>query len=500
MSRFAFWLLLAASAQAAAIRGVVLDHSTGRPLAPAVVTLQAVQGYGAGKASVRTGSSGQFVFSPLSAGAYLVSASRLGFAGVKYGQKYWNAPGAPILVAEESAPFLDLRLRRLGSITGIVWDENEIGIPEQEVFAYRNTRPPTLVARSRTDDRGGYRIGGLEPGQYLIRSGPKDLDEETSVVPTFYKDSIAAVDARTIDVELDQQTPDINVRPAFGKLFKLTGAVYGPMPGAGAVTVNLISDMGQITVTANSSGQFSFDHLAPGNYELVADASQSRPPSGAYRRFFMDRDTGFPLQLGPNPIVRLGIQEQDGKPVDQRAVSVLARRKDLSGEGYTQRLKDGAALLPGRWEIAAAPAGDFYPVAISMHGAESMQPGRADTWNEFLVGPRPRVDLQLTLAVGAAGLRGRVTRSINEPAAGAPVYLETFDAAAGKRVADLRKTLTDTRGEYRFTGLTPGDYRVVSSFEFEDPDEKMMEAARALMVSLKPGGESVQDLNLYTRP
>src|SRR5437867_3993914 len=79
MSRFRWSLLLAVSAQAAAIRGVVLDHASGRPLARSVVTLQAVQGYGGGKTSVRTGSSGQFVFSPLSAGAYLLSASRPGF-------------------------------------------------------------------------------------------------------------------------------------------------------------------------------------------------------------------------------------------------------------------------------------------------------------------------------------------------------------------------------------------------------------------------------------
>src|SRR3989442_15420626 len=86
MSRFRWSLLLAVSAQAAAIRGVVLDHASGRPLARSVVTLQAVQGYGGGKTSVRTGSSGQFVFSPLSVGAYLLSASRPGFAGIRYGR------------------------------------------------------------------------------------------------------------------------------------------------------------------------------------------------------------------------------------------------------------------------------------------------------------------------------------------------------------------------------------------------------------------------------
>jgi protocatechuate 3,4-dioxygenase beta subunit len=500
MSRLACWLLLAASAQAAAIRGIVLDHSSGRPVARAIVTLQAVQGSGAAKASIRTGSSGSFVFSSLTTGVYLLSASRPGFAVLKYGQKKWNTPGMPIQVAEESAPFLDLRLHRLGAVTGVVWDENEIGIPEQEVLAYRNTRPPTLAARGRTDERGVYRIGGLEPGQYLIRSGAKELDEETGVVPTFYKDATAARDARTVDVELDQQAAEINVRPVFGKLLKLTGAVYGiPMPGGGPVQVTLISDMGQTSVMADGYGRFGFSQLAPGNYELVAEASQGRRPSAAFRSFFMDRDVaGLPLQLGQIPSVQISIQEQQGRTIDPRSITVLARRKDLSGEGATLRLQNGAPLLPGRWDIAVAPTAEMYPVSIAMQGADQTRAGRADTWNEYTLSPRNQVDLTITISSGAAAVHGKVTRSINEPAPGAPVYLEAFDPATGQRLAELRQALTNARGEYGFSGLTPGSYRIVSSFEFDEPDERTMEAARAKLLAVKAGSDSVQELELYT--
>ena len=478
------------------------DHSTGRPLARAVVTLHAVGGSGAARASIRTGSTGQFVFSPLTAGAYLLNASRPGFAGLKYGQKNWNAPGIPIPAAEEAQPFLELRLRRLGSITGTVWDENEVGIAEQEVMAYRNSRPPTLVARGRTDDRGVYRIGGLDPGQYLVRSASKELDEQSSVVPTFYRDAMQIGDARTVDVELDQQATEINIRPVFGRLLKLTGTLYGvPSYGAGLVQVALISDMGQISVNVDNSGQFSFSQLAPGNYELLADASQGRPPSAAYRKLFLGRDVaGLPLQLSQIPTIQISTQEKEGRSIDPRSIFVLARRKDLSGAGATQRLKDGSALLPGRWDISVGPTAELYPVSIAVHGAEHVQPGRADTWNEFLLGSGRRVDVTVTMSSGAAALRGKVTRSINEPAAGAPVYLEAFDAATGQRLADLRQTRTGARGEYHFAGLTPGTYRILSSFEFENPEEKTMESARARIVSVKTGNESVEELELFSRP
>lgn len=500
-------LLLAAAvancAEAATIRGIVLDHYTGRPLARTVVTLESIQGYGSAKTSIRTGSTGQFVFLSLNPGAYLLSAARPSFATWKYGQKFWNAPGAPIFLTEESAPYLDLRLHRLAAISGAIWDENEIGIAEQEVYAYRNTKPPTLSARGRTDDRGVYRIGGLNPGQYLIRAGSKQLDEETAVTPTFYKDSVSVEDARVVDVELDQQVADINVRPNFGTLLRLSG-VAGPIPDhcPGSIFVTLSSDMGQTTASTPS---FSFDQLSRGNYELVAEFAPTTPTrdcerAAAYLSFYLGRNDTKPLRLGTIPSIQLSLEDKDGKIVDPSLVTVVARRKDLSGEGTPFEIKDGAVLLPGRWEITASTRGNLYPVSISLSNPGTPQRGRGDAWNEFVLTARGRVTLKVLVATGAASLRGRVTKSISDPAIGAPVYLEAFDPDSQKRLSDLRKILTDTRGDYRFVGLTPGSYRIVSSFEFEDPDERMMESVRAKMVVVSPGTESTHDLDLYIRP
>jgi hypothetical protein len=500
-------LLLAAAvancAEAATIRGIVLDHYTGRPLARTVVTLESIQGYGSAKTSIRTGSTGQFVFLSLNPGAYLLSAARPSFATWKYGQKFWNAPGAPIFLTEASAPYLDLRLHRLAAISGTIWDENEIGIADQEVYAYRNTKPPTLSARGRTDDRGVYRIGGLNPGQYLIRAGSKQLDEETAVTPTFYKDSVSVDEARIVDVELDQQVADINVRPNFGRLLQLAGRVV-PIPDhcAGSISVTLISDMGRTTV---STPIFSFDQLSQGNYELLAEftpvSRSGCDHTAAYQAFNLARDEKAKiLDLYKIPAVQLSLEDKDGKTVDPSLVTVVTRHKDLSGEGTPFEIKSGASVLPGRWEMTASARGNLYPVSMTLLGAGAVQRGgRGDAWNEFLV-PRGGGALKVLVGTGAASLRGRVTKSISDPAIGAPVYLEAIDPSSQKRLSDLRKTLTDTRGDYRFVGLTPGSYRIVSSFEFEDPDERMMESVRAKLVVVSPGTESTHDLDLYTTP
>src|SRR6266568_3655510 len=110
MRRFLCLVLAAVSADAAAIQGVVLDQYTGRPLARSVVTIDIIEVNGVERLTVRTGSDGRFVFSPLNAGAYLVTAERPNYATLKYGQKFWNAPGTPIRLTDESAPFLDLRM------------------------------------------------------------------------------------------------------------------------------------------------------------------------------------------------------------------------------------------------------------------------------------------------------------------------------------------------------------------------------------------------------
>ncbi|HJT89059.1 MAG TPA: carboxypeptidase-like regulatory domain-containing protein, partial [Bryobacteraceae bacterium] len=81
---------------AAAIRGTVVEGATGKPLARALVVLEPVRGTEAQAARMRTSSFGTFEFSALPPGAYLITASRDGFAPVHYGQKHWGAAGRPL--------------------------------------------------------------------------------------------------------------------------------------------------------------------------------------------------------------------------------------------------------------------------------------------------------------------------------------------------------------------------------------------------------------------
>src|SRR5215831_15133799 len=150
MKRAALYtLLLLRAAEAATIQGTVVEHVSGRPLARAQVQLTTVGPQGAGGGTeTHASSTGQFRFSNLSAGVYLVSAARVGFATSQYGQKDWKTAGLPIFLAErESSVMLELRLRRLGVITGMVWDENQVGLPDQDVVLYEAVHPLRMLTR-----------------------------------------------------------------------------------------------------------------------------------------------------------------------------------------------------------------------------------------------------------------------------------------------------------------------------------------------------------------
>jgi len=485
-------LICCSGAHAAVIRGVVLDHLTGRPLARSVVSLRPVEGAGSGPQSSRSGRHGQFAFT-VSAGLYLVRATHEGFAPLQYGQKDWKPAAQPVSVDQDGSVSLELHLHRFGAIAGTVLDENEVGIPGQKVMAYRARQPLRIAASAITDDRGVYRIHGLQPGTYHVRTAAKQLEDGSGLLPTFHRESMALDQSLTVDVDLDQQAEDADIRPQPGRLIRVSGRVL--VHSHTAVTVTLISDVGRASTTTR--GKFVFEQLAPGEYELIAEADD---PSGhgklaAYREMSLDRSTELSVPLDFWNPVEFRMQDEKGNRMDPAAAQVTARRKNLDTNGRSEVLKldhGRAELGPGRWEFHVSPPSGYYVASFS---APDSPGGRADGWNEVVV--HAASSILIKLSSRPAAIHGVVSGPGQDPAAGAPVYLEAFDPETGRRLADVRVTRTDAHGQYRFRDLAPGVYRILSTFEFEDPDEETMGAAGARSVTLSEATGSEQALDLY---
>jgi hypothetical protein len=485
---------LAGCGQAAVVRGMVVENLTGKPLAHAVVVLQPIGGTPGDMRSMRTTRFGGFEFGSLAGGAYVLKASRRGFLPVEYGQKRWNSAGLPLLVAENETSFQSLRLLRNGAIGGTLYDENDVGLPAHDVVAYRNTKPPQLAAEATTDDRGVYRLPGLEPGSYLVRTVGKQY-EEGSYVPTFAKETNILDNALPFEVYADQQTNRADVRPIPGQVFTLTVGVIA-VPIDAPVTLTLATEMGRKTVKTN---YFQFTGLTRGSYDVYAEAPAD-PSSGckiqaAHTRLTLDGDTKTGLQLTPIRPVSVTIA---GAPRDRQG-EIRVRRKDVTGAGPVEKLEvtDGlATLLPGTWEATLDPPPGYYVSNFSGPSAYRVTRTRMDGWNEYT--PNRFTGLRFTIEATASAVHGTV-KSSGDPAGGAPVYLEAWDTVAKGRVGELRVTRTDMRGQFAFTGLAPGPYRVLSTFEYASPDSATMEAAGANF-TITANGDAVKDLELWVIP
>lgn len=112
---------------------------------------------------------------------------------------------------------------------------------------------------------------------------------------------------------------------------------------------------------------------------------------------------------------------------------------------------------------------------------------RSDDWFAVRLGTMLRV----TLSAAPASIHGVVSTN-GSAIAGAPVFLEWRNSRLREPELRLFGTRTDTRGNYSFKGLAPGEYRLLSSFDFDPEDASSMN--RAVSLDLKEGETKTQPL------
>jgi uncharacterized protein (DUF2141 family) len=172
------------AAQAAApqgtamILGSVVNGDTGTPVRRARVTLNGTELRG-NRATV-TDDEGNFVFTQLPAGRYSMTASKAGYVNIAYGAKAPGRAGTPMQVEEgQRVQAKPINLPKGGVITGVVLDEYGEPSPGTPVRALRSVmrtgeRRLESAGTSTTDDRGIYRIYGLQPGQFVVTAQPRN--------------------------------------------------------------------------------------------------------------------------------------------------------------------------------------------------------------------------------------------------------------------------------------------------------------------------------------
>jgi len=327
----------ALAAGSAAITGTIVVAGTGQPARRARVTLNGTEG--GGSRTAMTDEEGRYSFGNLGAGRYMLSASKTGHVGIIFGQTRPGRPGTPIQLADSQKFAANLQLPRGSVITGTVVDEygepsagTQVRVMRYMVQGGRRTLQQ--AGGGPADDRGIYRVYGLQPGEYIVSAVPRNAGPNVDVgrlqaelaqvreqVAGAFADAAAARELAARATMLQSQLPaqeeqSTGYSPVYfpgtvsvaqagavmlnigeertGVDFQLQRVAMARIDGIVVNSTGQATDNVQITLTdpaapmagaismaarADSEGRFRLSNVPPGSYRLIARAAVAQ--SGA---------------------------------------------------------------------------------------------------------------------------------------------------------------------------------------------------------------------------
>jgi len=320
----------------ASVTGTVVVTGSGQPARKARVTLSG--GELRGTLTRTTDDQGRFAFAALPAGRYSLSVSKASHVSTTYGQHRPGSgrPGTPIQLADGQHFEAQLQLPRGGAITGTVVDEHAEATPGIQLRALRyvmqsGQRTLQPAGSGTTDDRGIFRIFGLQPGEYVVCATPRgtvgtdmdrmrtemdamrrraetlaqrdatearamleratfmetqlNVDEQaTGYSPVCFPGTPTPANASVVTLGLGEERGGVDFQLQLVPLARIEGSVMNPMGAplqnvqVSLMTAGDVSSFGTRTARPDAEGGFRMSGVPPGQYTLVARATV-RPPA-----------------------------------------------------------------------------------------------------------------------------------------------------------------------------------------------------------------------------
>jgi hypothetical protein len=478
----------------------------GQPLTGASVTAVAVgkasiSAIVSGTQAVKCDAEGNFKVTELAHGVYSLLVGAPGYVNVTDQSRKYRI-GENVVI----------NLVRGGVITGRVTDEFGEPVIGVRVSADRvrdsEGRPDTvgnslntLNTPRMTDDRGIYRIYGLEPGAYVVGVNlasaiSAGLDQMRRESPTYHLSSPRA-SAVEINLRAGEEVTGVDIRPRTAPGRSISGTVSGEAQGEGlfnsiAVTLFGSADKYLAGMTTLLGGRnFTLYGVEDGEYELSAVRfSESFDFSAAIPRRVTVRGadlSGIELKLlklgsiSGRVVVESSKPERACKTAQQFTVEealielkrydkepgvlssgMLQMRAGLSLDGAAPD-KDGGFtqknLEAGRyWIEPELPDDNWYVRAITQ--ASSPKPVDLSRVGVTLKQGEKLSGVEIIIVEGAATLSGKIvpTSGSAQLPKNLRVHLIPAEAPAADDLLRYAETPARDDGSFEFKHLAPGKY------------------------------------------
>ncbi len=403
----------------------------------------------------------------------------------------------------EAVSGADFDLIAGGVVTGRITDAWNEPRPRVNVALYRTAGGANApAAAGRSDDRGCYRLFGLEPGRYILQARPAErLGDEPAVL--YYPGVSDPSRARELEVKAGAEVAGIDVVLRPEPVYRISGRLAGVSAGSGRLVVAALRLAEGPEPPATAAGQvaadgsFSLGGLRAGAY--LVTAGEQPKEGGTPRRLgreIIDLQadvTGVVLRSIPAGRLEGRVILSGGSSARPLPASVRLRFRELGSRAAA--FADAKApeyrfatdeLWPGTYHLeVAAPAG-VYLRRIRPGpegGAEAAVPegGAASVVVEAGVDP------------------GAVTGMVKAPGTkrGLP-HARVALAGMGARKGVLLAAQTDQNGRFVIPAVVPGEYRIrawirAEQAHPEDPQCWEQPAARRFLV--EPNGEIELELS-----
>jgi len=390
-----------ASDPATIVAGRVVDAATGRPVSGAVLWTagSAVAEPGAsGRVRVITNAAGRFVFRGVAPGALVLTAIKAGYVNATTGQRRAGGTGQPLHIdGIHRVEDVEIRMWKFAAVGGTIVDEYGDAAVSVRVQALRRT---FVAGRARfeeaasavTDDRGVYRIGGLTPGEYIVRIPSTQTSVPSELMDAFFGGTPLPETQRAL------VSREMNV---IGSVIAPTGS--GHAMRAGNATWSL--PPGSLTPAASGTGTIVYPTVYYPAAVAAAQASVLALRSGDERP---DAD----MQI--RPVAGLSVSGTVLGPGGGVPITAV-RLVPAQDEGTTTPLSVATTMTDwsGAFTFPAVPPGQYSLRVVRV--------------------PGPDPDVEGTPRVSTAP-GGRMTIASNAPAAPAPPPPVPADATLAAQV------------------------------------------------------------------